>query len=85
MHLKMNPIRRQLIMLKLRSASRKKTPKFEMKDLDIVLKGLKGNKARDLEGIARTIFKTSVAGSNLVKVWFNDSGIVNVNLKRCIN
>ena len=64
MHLKMNPIRRQLIMLKLRSASKKKTQKFEMKDLDIVLKGLKGNKARDPKGIARTIFKTSVGGSN---------------------
>ena len=36
-----------------------------MKDLDDVLKSLKSNKARDPEGIDRTIFKTEIIGSNL--------------------
>ena len=65
MHRQMNIIRKQLLIMKLSSASKKKTPQFEMKDLDMVLRGLKSNKARDPEGIARTIFKTSIVGSNL--------------------
>ena len=31
----------------------------------MVLKGLKTNKARDTEGLARTIFKTPIIGTNM--------------------
>ena len=45
-----------------------------MEDLEHVLKGIKGNKARDLKGISRIIFKNSIIGSNLkdsLLIFFN--------------
>ena len=65
LHKKIVPIRKKLLSLKLKSAIKKKTPPFQMNDLDFVLKGLKTNKARDPEGIERTIFKRTIIGSNL--------------------
>ena len=42
----------------------------EMKDLELVLKGLKLQKARGPEGFSRTIFKNHVIGSNLKESLF---------------
>ena len=58
-------IRKKLLKLKLRIASRRKTPQFQMKDLEMVLRSLKNKKARGPEGLSRTIFKESTIGSNL--------------------
>ena len=53
------------VQLKLMIAKQRKTSPLTMKDLEIVLKGLKQKKARGPEGLSRTIFKESVIGSNL--------------------
>ena len=50
-------IRKLLLKLKLMIASQRKTPPFQMKDLEKVLKSLKHKKARGPEGLSRTIFK----------------------------
>ena len=57
-------IRKKVLSLKLKIASLNKSLPFEMKDLEVVLKGLKTKKGRDPEGLSRTIFKDSVIGSN---------------------
>ena len=67
MHTPLRPTRERLLRLKLSISEKRKTPDFKMEDLDMVLKGLKTNKARDTEGLARTIFKTPVIGTNLKK------------------
>ena len=46
---------------------KRKTKPFQMEELEEVLKGLKTNKARDPEGISRTIFKNNVIGTNLIE------------------
>ena len=53
-------IRMILIQLKMKIAATRVTAPFEMNDLEAVLKTLKSNKARDPEGIERTIFKNSI-------------------------
>ena len=53
-------IRMILIQLKMKIAATRVTSPFEMNDLEAVLKTLKSNKARDPEGIERTIFKNSI-------------------------
>ena len=58
-------IRMMLIQLKMKIAAKRVTAPFKMHDLEAVLKTLKSNKARDPEGIKRTIFKNSIIGSNL--------------------
>ena len=58
-------IREKLINIKLNNAPKTSTPDLNIKDLDYVLKGLKSNKVRDPDGLIRTIFKNSIAGSNL--------------------
>ena len=54
--LKRKNMRKQLLQLKMKVASSRKSLPFKMEDLDVVLKGLKSNKARDPEGMSRTIF-----------------------------
>ena len=46
-------------------AQRKKTPPWNMKDLDRVLKNLKKQKSRDPLGLANDIFRPEVAGDDL--------------------
>ena len=58
-------LRLLLLQLKMKMSSQRFTPPFKMNDLETVLKSLKSNKARDPEGIERTIFKYSIIGSNL--------------------
>ena len=58
-------IRQTLLKLKLLKAKETKTVPFLMKDLEIVLKDLKTQKARGPEGFTRTIFKNTVIGTNL--------------------
>ena len=53
--------------LRLKLASRKKTPPWTMEQLDVVLKNLKKNKARDSMGYANEIFHPNVAGEDLRK------------------
>ena len=65
MNMSHKPIREKLLRIKLNSAAKRTTPDLKMKDLEHVLKGLKSNKARDPDGLIRTIFKNSIAGSNL--------------------
>ena len=65
LHKALKPMRVKLLAMKLSLALKKKTPKLQMEDLDKVLKGLKSNKARDPDGLARIIFKSSSIGSNL--------------------
>ena len=57
--------RKILLKLKLLKAKGTKTEPFAMKDLEIVLSGLKEQKAGGPEGLSRTIFKNTVIGSNL--------------------
>ena len=64
-HILGKQIRNKILKLKLEIASRRKTPPFKMEDLENVLKSLKSKKARGPEGLSRTIFKSSVIGSNL--------------------
>ena len=65
LHKALKPMRVKLLAMKLSLALKKKTPKLQMEDLDKVLKGLKSNKARDPDGLARIIFNSSIIGSNL--------------------
>lgn len=58
-------IRKTLLHLKINIAKRRITSPFSMEDLEAVLKTLKSKKARDPEGIDRTIFKTNLIGSNM--------------------
>ena len=58
-------IRQTLLKLKLLKAKETKTVPFLMKDLEIVLKGLKTQNARGPEGFSRTILKNTVIGTNL--------------------
>ena len=58
-------IRMFLIQLKMKMAAQTVTAPFIMNDLEEVLKALKSNKAKDPEGIERTIFKSSIIGTNL--------------------
>ena len=58
-------IRKILLKLKLNLARKRSTKPFEMKDLEDVLKSLKSKKARDPDGIDRSIFKSKTIGSNL--------------------
>ena len=50
---------------RLELAKEKKTPAWQMKDLDRVLKGLKNGKCRDPDGMIREIFKEEVLGEDL--------------------
>ena len=65
MMMKGKSIRKNIVKTKLRLASLKKSQPFKMNDLEVVLKGIKTSKARDPEGIARTIFKDNIIGDNL--------------------
>ena len=58
-------IRKILLHLKLSLAKQRITKPFEMKDLDAVLRTLKTKKARDPEGIDRSIFSYDKIGSDL--------------------
>ena len=58
-------IKKKIVKAKLQIASKKKTCMFKTEDLEYVLKGIKGNKARYPEGISRIIFKNSIVCSNL--------------------
>ena len=67
-------IKKKIVKTKIQIASKKKTELFKMEDLEHVLKGIKGNKARDPKGISRIIFKNSIIGSNLkdsLLIFFN--------------
>ena len=46
-------------------ATTNKTPKWTMKEIDTVLKGLKRNKSRDPNGLANELFKEEAAGTDL--------------------
>ena len=46
-------------------AQKNKTPPWTMKELDIVLKGLKKNKSKDPNGLANELFKEEAAGTDL--------------------
>ena len=52
MHTPLRPTRERLLRVILSISEKRKTPDFKMEDLDMVLKGLKTNKARDTEGLA---------------------------------
>ena len=56
-----------LCKLRLRQASKNKTPPWKMEQLDTVLFNLKRNKSRDPMGYANEIFHPSVAGADLKK------------------
>ena len=58
-------VRKKVLNLKMKAAIKKKSPPFSMTELDIVLGDIKSGKARDPEGLARDIFKSSVIGSDL--------------------
>ena len=64
LHKQIVPVRKILLELKLKQARKIKTPEFTRADLENVLKGLKSNKARDPEGIDRTLFKSSIIGTD---------------------
>ena len=55
----------ELFHLRLEKAKEKKTPPWDMKALDDVLKSLKTGKCRDPEGMIREIFKDEVMGDDL--------------------
>ena len=55
----------ELFKLRLEISKKKKTPPWEMKALEEVLKGLKSGKCRDPEGMIREIFKEEVMGDDL--------------------
>ena len=65
MHISHKHIREKLLGIKLNRAAKRNTLDLKMEDLENVLKGLKSNKARDPDGLIRTIFKNSIIGSNL--------------------
>ena len=62
---KERPIRNKVFKMKLNIASKKKAKPFQMTDLEVVLKAIPTNKARDPEGLCRIKFKNSIIGSNL--------------------
>ena len=51
--------------MKLKLAEGKSSPLWKMSDLEVALKDLKNNKARDHEGLINEIFKKNVIGSDL--------------------
>ena len=55
----------ELFKLRLDVAKKKKTPPWQIEDLEVVLKGLKNGKCRDPEGMIREIFKEEVMGKDL--------------------
>ena len=55
----------ELAALRLNIAKTNKSPPWDAEDLEIVLKNLKNNKARDPLGNSNEIFKPTVAGSDL--------------------
>ena len=55
----------ELFNLRLEKAKEKKTPPWDMKALDEVLKNLETEKCRDPEGMVREIFKDEVMGDDL--------------------
>ena len=58
-------VRKKVIYIKMKAAIKKKSPPFSMTELDIVFEDIKSGKAKDPEGLARDIFKSSVIGSDL--------------------
>ena len=64
-NIKTIPLRKKIIQLKLKIAKKRKTPPFKMEDLDLVLKMQQSGKARDPEGMSKTIFKQNIIGTNL--------------------
>ena len=83
-------IRKEVLKLKIKLASQRKSPPFKMKDLENVLKSIKKKKAHGPEGISRTIFKESIIGTNLklsLLIMFNkikESGEVPSFMKKAI-
>ena len=65
MNSKTKPLRKKLIQLKLKIAQKRKTIPFKMEELEVVLKSQKTGKARDPEGMSKTIFKHNIIGTNL--------------------
>ena len=65
MHISHKYIREKLLGIKLNRAAKRNTPDLKMEDQENVLKGLKLNKARDPDGLIRTLIKNSIIGSNL--------------------
>ena len=59
--------KRRIFKLKMKLASSRKSPPWEMKHLEKALSNLKNKKARDSEGFINEIFKPSVIGKNLKK------------------
>ena len=55
----------ELFKIRLEKAKERKTPPWEMKHLELVLKNLKPGKCRDPDGIIREIFKEEVIGEDL--------------------
>ena len=62
-HLK--EIKEKLCRLRLRIATKNKTPPWRMEQLETVLKELKRNKSRDPMGYANELFHPTVAGNDL--------------------
>ena len=58
-------IKEDLWSRRLEIAKKKKTPNWSMKQLDIILKSLKTNKARGPDGLVNEIFRPNVAGEDL--------------------
>ena len=58
-------IKEDLFKLRLKLARRKKSKPWTLEDLELVLKSLKNDKARDPNGWANELFKDGVAGRNL--------------------
>lgn len=51
--------------MRMKLASKNKTPEWTMEDLDVVLKGLKKNKSRDALGYLNELFRPEVIGDDL--------------------
>ena len=51
--------------MRLELSKKKKTPAWQMKDLEMALQSLKDGKCRDPEGLIRDIFKEGVIGEDL--------------------
>ena len=60
-------IKEEAFEVKLNQAKLNKSPDWNTKDVDIVLKNINQNKSRDPEGLNRSIFHENCIGSNLKK------------------
>ena len=61
----MKELKEKLAEKVMKVAKTNKTPKWTMKEIEIVLKGLKKNKSRDPNGLANELFKEEAAGRDL--------------------